>query len=169
MILSESQHRSLKAIRWDDVRSRAVRSQTHDDKLTIGYDGKRKRWVIARVVQCTVLSKFGSRTIPTAEHVPFIWKIWEDDNGLPLSIDDPRLVPYIQRCDLWRQPVDKYMLSFDRQDWLDDCKERSESDDVYHKAGEAFDKIKDLHGNPCGYVPKYPVSTKWFGPTKWRQ
>ena len=169
MILSENQHRSLKAIRWDGVRSRAVQGQTHDDKLVVGYDGKRKRWVIARVVQCTVLSKFGSRTIPTTEQVPFVWKIWEDDDGLPLSIDDPRLVSYIRRCDLWRQGVDKYMLQFDKQDWLDDCAARSERDDVYHKAGEAFDKLKPYMKNQVGYIPKHPVSTKWFGPTKWRQ
>ena len=168
MIFSEKQHKALKAIRWDKIRSRGVQQQCHDDRLQVGWCGKRKRWVIARIVDAVVMSQFGDRTIPTSEKVPYVWKVWQDDNAQPLSVDDARLVPYIRRCDLWRMGVDKYMLQYDPQDWIDSTKERSEADDLRLKALDAFDRVKAFSDGQCGYVPKHGVSTKGFGPTAWR-
>jgi len=168
MILSERQWRDIKRIKWNDAESRRIRAMVHDDKLIVGWCGKEKRWMLARVVPATVQMKFGAKTISTSEQAPLVWKRWEDDDGTPLNIRDPRLVPYIQRCDLWRQGGQKYMLQYDHADWIEETKERSASDDLEYLGKQAFDRVKPLMKNQAGYIPKHPVSTKWFGPTSWR-
>ncbi len=84
-------------------------------------------------------------------------------------MDDPRLASYVQRCDLWRTGADKYLRQFEHTDWIQEQKDESERDDILYSAKQAYDRIKPLADSVAGYVPKYPVSTKWFGPTKWRQ
>ena len=120
MILSDAQWRDIKAVRWDKKESRRIQQRIHDDKLMVGWCPRRERWVIARLVDATVMVQFGVRTIPTSERAPYVWKRWEDDDGTPLDIRDPRLITYIQRCDLWRQDLSKYMAKFDHDDWVQD-------------------------------------------------
>jgi len=162
MVLTERQWRDIKRIKWNDVETKRIRERVHDDKLIVGWCGKEKRWMIARVVPATVHMKFGAKTIATSEQAPFIWKRWETDEGVPLHIRDPRLIPYIQRCDLWRQGAGKYMLKFDHDDWLKEQKERSFSDDLRNIAKEAFPLVKAESDRMCGYVPRRPTSQKYF-------
>ena len=79
MILSDAQWRALKAIRWDSARSRRIQQLTHDDKLTVGFCARRKRWVVGRIIDVTVMTRFGVQTIPTREKAPYVWKVWETD------------------------------------------------------------------------------------------
>lgn len=162
MILSDAQWRAIKAIQWDDQRSRSIQHQTNDEKLVVGYDGRRKRWVIGRIIDVTVMARFGVQTIPTKEKAPYVWKVWETDEGAPLSVDDPRLVSYIRRCDLWRMGADKYMLQFDRQEHFDEQRERSEEDDLGNMAKEAYSLIKKDADSLCGYTPRFGTSQKHF-------
>lgn len=168
MVLTERQWRDIKRIKWSDAESRRIRERVHDNKIIVGWCGKEKRWMLARVVSATVHMKYGAKTIATSEQAPFIWKRWETDEGTPLHIRDPRLIPYIQRCDLWRQGGQKYMLQFDHAEWIEETKEKSDGDELEYAAKQAFDRIKPLAKNKVGYIPKHPVSTKWFGPTSWR-
>ena len=140
MILTERQWRNLKRVRWDDKQSRRVRQHIGDDKLVLGFDRKEKHWVIARLCDVTVMIQFGVKTIPTCETAPVIWKHWLDDDGTPLRVTDPRLISYIQRCDLWRQDSEKYHKQFDHAE----C-----------------DKM-------VGYVNRSPLERKFFEPQKFR-
>jgi len=152
MILSDAQWRALKAIRWDNARSRRVQQLTHDDKLTVGYCARRKRWVVGRIIDVTVMARFGGQTIPTKERAPYVWKVWETDEGAPLSVDDPRLVSYIQRCDLWRMGANKYMLQYDKEERLEEQREKSEEDDLGYLAKDMYSLIKKGLDSHSGYV-----------------
>ena len=151
MILTESQWNDIKRISWNKVESKRIREQVHDDKLIVGWCGRQKRWMLARIVDVTVEIRFGVKTIPTKERVPFVWKVWEDDDGVPLGIRDPRLVHYIRRCDLWRMGADKYIKQFDDIEYIDDMKEKSELDNMHYIAKHAvWDSAKKLGNQLCG-------------------
>jgi hypothetical protein len=151
MVLSESQWRDIKRIKWNRVESRRIQQATHDDQLMVGWCGKHKRWMIARIVDATVQVKFGVQTIPTREKVPYTWKVWEDDDGVPLNIKDPRLIPYIKRCDIWRTGAAKYVAQFDYADALEDARDLSQADDFEYAAKEAYSRIKKIADGLCGY------------------
>jgi len=151
MILSESQWRDIKRVKWNRVESRRIREATHDDQLMVGWCGKHKRWMLARIVDATVQVKFGVQTIPTREKVPYTWKVWEDDDGVPLNIRDPRLIPYIRRCDIWRTGAAKYVAQFDHADALEDARDLSQADDFEHAAKEAYSRVKKIADSLCGY------------------
>ena len=151
MVLTENQWRDVKNIQWNKPESRRVQRATHDDKLMVGWCNKRKRWMIARVIDATVMTKFGVQTIPTREKVPYTWKIWEDDDVSYLHVRDNRLIPFIRRCDLWRQGADKYMKQFDHADWLEECRDKSEGDELEYAAKQAFPRIKKIADSLCGY------------------
>ena len=158
MVLSENQWRDIKRVKWSSSESRRLREATHDDRLMVGWCGKAKRWMIARIVEATVEVKFGVQVIPTREKVPYTWKVWEDDDGAFLHVRDPRLIPYIRRCDLWREGAGTYMKQFDHADWLEDSKERSEGDELEYMARDAYSKVKQQADSLCGYDirPKAP-------------
>jgi hypothetical protein len=163
MILSELQWRDIKRVKWNKGESRRIQEATHDDKITVGWCGKEKRWMIARIVDATVEVKFGVQIIPTRERVPYTWKVWEDDDGVALNIRDPRLIPYIRRCDLWREGVDKYMKQYDHADWLEEGKERSEQDDEDYTAKHLiYPRIKKAADALCGYNYNKSHSQRFF-------
>ena len=162
MTITERQWRDIKRIKWNSSESRRIRERVHDDKLVVGWCGKEKRWMLARIVSAVVQMKFGTKTIATYEQAPYIWKRWEDDNGMPLHIRDPRLIQYIQRCDLWRTGADKYMLQFDHADWLEEDKQRAESVEMRDLAKDAFDIVKKESDRLCGYVPARNGPQKYF-------
>ena len=162
MTITERQWRDIKRIKWNSSESRRIRERVHDDKLVVGWCGKEKRWMLARIVSAVVQMKFGTKTIATSEQAPYIWKRWEDDNGMPLHIRDPRLIQYIQRCDLWRTGADKYMLQFDHADWLEEDKQRAESVEMRDLAKAAFDIVKKESDRLCGYVPARNGPQKYF-------
>lgn len=168
MVLTESQWRRIKRIRWDKKQSRRIRSSVHDDKLIVGWDSKSKRWHIARLIDATIQIKFGVRTIPTKEVVPYTWKVWEDDDGSYLHIGDPRLIPYVQRCDLWRTGAQKYMLKFEHDDWLEEQRDRSDDDNLLYLAKQAYSRVKAQSDSMCGYVSRSPVERKWHVPQSWK-
>lgn len=169
MVLTDSQWRAIKRIRWNDSHSRRIRQRIGDDKLVVGFDGKAEHWVIARLCSVTVMTQFGVRTIPTRETAPVVWKHWLDDDGAPLHIQDPRLVPYIQRCDLWRQGVDKYIKQFEHTEWLEDQQEKSEEDDLGYIAKHlAYPRVKEESDRLAGYISRTPVSRKWFEPKQYK-
>jgi|TARA_R100000008_G_scaffold53684_1_gene32657 hypothetical protein len=174
MTLTERQWRAAKRIKWSDKHTRRVRAQIHDDKLMVGYNQKERVWVLARLCPATVMMQFGVRTIPTSENAPIVWAQWRDDGittpehpaGIPLDIMDPRLIPYIQRCDLWRQGAAKYIQQFDHLDWLEESKDRSEDDDLmYIGRTLAFDRVKEASDKVCGFVNRSPIEKKWHVPT----
>ena len=162
MTITERQWRDIKRIKWNSSESRRIRERVHDDKLVGGWCGKEKRWMLARIVSAVVRMKFGTTTIATSAHAASIWKRWEDDNGMPLHIRDPRLIQYIQRCDLWRTGADKYMLQFDHADWLEEDKQRAESVEMRDLAKDAFDIVKKESDRLCGYVPARNGPQKYF-------
>jgi hypothetical protein len=162
MILSDAQWRALKAIRWDRTRSRRIQQLTHDDKLTVGFCARRKCWVVGRIIDVTVMTRFGVQTIPTREKAPYVWKVWETDEGVPLSIDDPRLVPYIQRCDLWRMGAGKYLLQYDKEEWLEGQRDKSEEDDLGYMAKEMYGLVKKDLDRAAGYMPARNIPQKHF-------
>ncbi len=169
MILTERQWRNLKRVRWDDKQSRRVRQHIGDDKLVVGFDRKEKHWVIARLCEVTVMVQFGVKTIPTRETAPVIWKHWLDDDGTPLHITDPRLVSYIQRCDLWRQGADKYIKQFEHTEWLEDRREASEEDDLGYIAKHLiYPRVKEASDKMAGFVNRSPLERKFFEPQKFR-
>ena len=151
MVLSESQWKDIKRVNWNKAESRRIQRDTHDDKLMVGWCNKKKRWMIARVIDVTVMTSFGVKTIPTREKVPYTWKVWEDDDGGFLHVRDRRLIPFIRRCDLWRQGSDKYMAQFDHADWLRDGRERSDGDELEYAAKQAFSRVKKWAYSQCGY------------------
>ena len=154
MVLTGRQWRDLKGIRWDKRESKRIRQRTHDEKLLVGFCPIRKRWVIARLVTATVEVKFGVKTIPTRETVPYIWKIWEDDDGSFLPIQDPRLCQYIRRCDLWRMGTAGYLQQYTDEEWKQEQRDRSESDDVYNMSKDLYSLIKPTADKMCGFVPR---------------
>jgi len=107
--------------------------------------------MIARIVDATVMSSFGVKTIPTREKVPYTWKVWEDDDGAFLHVRDRRLIPYVQRCDLWREGAVKYMKQYDHANWLQECKEQSEGEELEYAAKQMFSQIKEQADSLCGY------------------
>ena len=174
MTLTERQWRATKRIKWSSSHTRRVRAQIHDDRLMVGYNQKARAWVLARLCPATVMVSFGVRTIPTSETAPVVWAQWRDDGtktpehpqGIPLDINDPRLIPYIRRCDLWRQGASKYLQQFEREDWLEDCKDRSEDDDLHYIGRHlAYDRVKAASDSVCGYVNRSPIERKWHVPT----
>jgi len=169
MILSDSQWRELKKIRWDPKESKRIQTSVYDDKLVVGWHSQSSNWVLGRLCDVTVLVQFGVRKVPTREQAPIVWKHWLDDDGTPLNIRDPRLVPYIRRCDLWRMGIDKYMVQFDKQDWIDDQKERSEEDDLGYIAKHlVYPRIKEEADKMCGYTNRSPIERKWHVPQAWK-
>ena len=169
MILAEGQWKRIKRIRWDKTHSRRIQQSVHDDKLMVGWCRKSKRWQVARLVDATVQVQFGVKIVPTRETVPYTWKIWEDDDGKPLNIMDPRLIPYIKRCDLWRTTVDKYMLHYEREDQIEAQQEKSEEDELAYIAKHlVYPRIKEQADKMCGYVNRSPIERKWHVPQSWK-
>ena len=163
MILTETQWNDIKRISWNQTETKRLREQIHDDKLVVGWCGREKRWMIARIIDATVEVRFGIKTIPTRERVPFVWKVWEDDDGLPLGIRDPRLVPYIRRCDLWRTGSDKYLKQFDDIKYIEEMKEQSEVDDIHYAAKHAiWDSAKKLGDQLCGTDVRHKKPDRFF-------
>tara|TARA_R100000008_G_C3571815_1_gene162642 strand:- start:678 stop:1178 length:501 start_codon:yes stop_codon:yes gene_type:complete len=163
MVLSENQWRDIKRVKWNTKESRRIREATHDDQLIVGWCGKNKRWMIARIVDATVEVKFGVQTIPTREKVPYTWKVWEDDNGAPLGIKDPRLIPYIRRCDLWRTGAAKYLKQYDHLEWLADGQRRSEEDEQqYYAKHVIYPRVKKAADALCGYNYNKSHSQRFF-------
>ena len=165
MILTEKQWRAIKRIRWDNIHSRRIRQRIGDDKIIVGFDRKAKHWVLARICDATVMTQFGVRTIPAREKAPGIWKHWLDDDGMPLRITDPRLIEYIQRCDLWRQGPAKYLKQYDHIDWLEEQKDASEEDNLGYIAKHlVYPKIKEESDRMAGFVNRSPLERKYFEP-----
>jgi len=165
MVLTGKQWGALKRIRWSDTHSRRLQQRVGDDKLVAGFDRKAKHWVLARLCDTTVMTKFGVRTIPTRETAPIIWKHWLDDDGVPLRIDDPRLITYIRRCDLWRQGPAAYLKQYDHQDWIEDQKDASEEDELGYIAKHLiYPRVKEESAKMCGFVNRSPIERKYFEP-----
>lgn len=162
MLLSERQWRDIKAVQWNTLETKRIRERIHDDKFMVGWCPRRERWVLARLIDTVVAISFGVRTIPTRETAPFIWKAWEDDDGNALHVRDPRLISYIRRCDIWRMGMDKYMLQYDHTDWLEECRNRSEEDELGYIAKQAYKEIKKDADALCGYTPRFGTSQKHF-------
>lgn len=114
--------------------------------------------MLARIIDATVDVQFGIKTIPTKERVPFIWKVWEDDDGSYLNIRDPRLIPYIRRCDLWRMGSGKYLEQFSNLEHIKEQRERSELDDMAYAATQDFGRLQKAAESMCGtnVTPKGP-------------
>jgi len=163
VVLSEKQWRDIKRVRWSDAESRRIREATYDDKLMVGWCGKNKRWMLARLIDVTVEVKFGVQVVPTRERVPYTWKVWEDDGGVPLNIRDPRLIPYIRRCDLWRTGADKYLKQYDHIDWLEDGRRLSQQDeDEYFAKHVVYPQVKKAADALCGYNYSKNHSQRFF-------
>ena len=162
MVLSETQWRDIKRVKWNTTESRRIREATHDDNIMVGWCGKNKRWMIARIIDVTVEMKFGVQVIPTREKVPYTWKVWEDDDGAFLNVRDPRLIPYIRRCDLWRQGSDKYMMQLDHVDLLEEQRERSEGDEIVYMAKDAYTRVKKMADSLCGYDTRPKPAQRFF-------
>lgn len=174
MVLTEAQWRRIKEIRWDKGESRRVGQLVDNKNLMVGWDRQQGVWLLAHLCDVTVLSSFGVRTIPTAERAPVVWNQWRDDgaqseehpSGVPLSIRDPRLVPFIRRCDLWRGGARNYLKKFDHDDWLDEQKQKSEDDDLHYIAKHlAYPRVKKQSDQMCGSVSRSPVERKWHVPS----
>jgi len=162
MILTETQWNDIKRINWNSKETNRIRSQVHDDSLIVGWCPKVKRWMLARIVDATVEVRFGVKTIPTKERVPFIWKVWEDDDGSYLNVDDARLIPYIQRCDLWRTGAGKYMQQFEGLEYIKEQRERSEGDELAYIAKQNFSRIKKVADSLCGTDVRPKAPDKFF-------
>ena len=163
MVLTESQWNDIKRIQWNKIESNRIREQVHDDKLIVGWCGREKRWMIARIVDATVEIQFGIKTIPTRERVPFVWKVWEDDDGMPLHIRDPRLVTYIRRCDLWRMGKGKYLQQYEDVKYVEDMREKSELDEIQYIAKHAiWDSAKTLGDQLCGTDVRHKKPDRFF-------
>jgi len=72
MLLTETQWNDIKRIKWNQKESNRIRERVHDDSLIVGWCGREKRWMLARIVDATVEIQFGVKTIPTKERVPFV-------------------------------------------------------------------------------------------------
>jgi|TARA_B100000214_G_scaffold369874_1_gene343642 hypothetical protein len=163
MILTETQWNDIKRIKWNQVESRRIRERVNDDKVIVGWCNREKRWMIARIIDATVEVRFGVKTIPTRERVPFVWKVWEDDDGSFLDIKDARLIPYIRRCDLWRMGPDKYLLQYDHVNWLEEQRSKSALDDlVYHGTSEMWKSFKTVADAKCGTDVRHKKPDRFF-------
>ena len=163
MVLTESQWKDIKRIKWSQTESRRIREQIHDNRFIDGWCGREKRWMLARIVDATVEIQFGVKTIPSRERVPFVWKVWEDDDGMPLQIRDPRLVNYIRRCDLWRMGAEKYLQQYDDVQHLEEQRQRSESDEIHYAAKHAiWDSAKKLGDQLCGADVRHKAPDRFF-------
>ncbi len=163
MVLSESQWRDIKRVKWSSKESRRIREAVHDDQLMVGWCGKGKRWMIARIVDATVEVRFGAQIIPTRERVPYTWKVWEDDDGSPLHIRDPRLIPYIRRCDLWRTGSAKYLKQYDHLEWLAEGRKQSQRQEEEYVAKHLiYPRVKKQADALCGYNYSKSHSQRFF-------
>jgi|TARA_R110000824_G_scaffold5326_1_gene24738 hypothetical protein len=163
MLLTETQWNDIKRIKWNQKESNRIRERVHDDSLIVGWCGREKRWMLARIVDATVEIQFGVKTIPTKERVPFVWKVWEDDDGSYLDIRDPRLIPYIRRCDLWRMGSSKYLLQYDKAERLEEQREKSTLDDlVYKGTHEMWKPFKQIADQRCGTDVRHKTPDRFF-------
>ena len=162
MVLSEVQWNDIKRISWNSVETKKIRSQVHDDSLIVGWCPKVKRWMLARIIDATVEIQFGVKTIPTKERVPFIWKVWEDDDGSYLGIEDARLIPYIRRCDLWRMGSGKYLDQFASLEYIKEQRERSDGDELAYAAKQNFSRVQKAAEALCGTDVRPKAPDKFF-------
>tara|TARA_R100001594_G_scaffold141778_1_gene188110 strand:+ start:1449 stop:1946 length:498 start_codon:yes stop_codon:yes gene_type:complete len=162
MILTETQWNDIKRINWNSKETKRIRSQVHDDSLIVGWCPKVKRWMLARIIDATVEVQFGIKTIPTRERVPFIWKVWEDDDGTFLHIRDPRLVSYIRRCDLWRMGSAKYLEQYKSLEYIKEQRERSELENLAYAAKQDFGRVQKAAEALCGADVRHKAPDRFF-------
>lgn len=105
-VMSEEDYRRTMALSWNTTHSTRVRQHTGDDTLRVAFSPDRGCWVVARLRETQVAKRFGVRVLTDVEMVPWIWGEWRQDptdpTSAPLSIEDARLISWIQRCDIQR-------------------------------------------------------------------
>jgi hypothetical protein len=153
--LSAQRYQRAQRIRWKNRHSRRLQQLVGDDRLVVGFDGAVKNddgttgcWVLARVCKRTVVQKYFSRELATEERVPVIFKHWiDDETGLPLSIEDPRLPDYLMMCDSHRR-ADAMMRDWNAAQWEEKIAEQSRRREWRDQAKAlfpAFQKMADGH------------------------
>lgn len=139
--MTESQMKRILALNWKTAHSVRLQKATGDDKLVCAYRGDTDRWLLARVERVRVGKVFGFRSYEEFEDVPVTWKVWQDDDGSKLEITDPRLLPYIQKCDNQTGAdvrVNAAVALYDQMQ--DEAPRRAAADMLAH----AMDRIKDF-------------------------
>lgn len=141
VLLSEEGWSKIRALDWNTTYSRRVREGTGDDGLRVAFDPERGCWVVATLRKVQVTKHFGVQRIADTEVVPWVWGEWREDptdpDTAPLSIEDPRLIPWIQKSSLVRTGPEKFLadvelarLKKDR-DLRNSVIEQRASDDVF--------------------------------------
>lgn len=108
-VLSEADYRALTALDWRTSHTTRIREGAGDDRLCCAYDPNPDRpngpcWLIARLMPTQVLYRHGRREWYSEQiMVPFLIDEWRNADKTPRSIDDPRLLGEIMRCDTSRQ------------------------------------------------------------------
>lgn len=140
-MLSQDGWTKLKALDWNTTYSRRVQEGASDNGLRVAYDPERGCWVVATLRKVQVVKHFGVQTITEMETVPWVWGEWRadptDSDTAPLSIEDPRLIPWIQKSSLLRTGPEKFLADVELARQKKDRELRSavidqrSSDDVF--------------------------------------
>lgn len=145
-VMAESLWNHLESLAWVNPVSCKLQAATGDAELHAAFDGKRGCWVLARRILVHVAR--GTDRVPAMGFWP--WKEWRDDEtGAPLSIDDPRLTDYVQRCDGWRR---EKQITAVLDEACDDAPKRKEAQDTIDalvrepEVRRAFAKFADAKG-----------------------
>ena len=140
-MLHEEGWAKIRALDWNTTYSRRVREGTGDDGLRVAFDPERGCWVVATLRKVQVVKHFGVQRITEMETVPWVWGEWREDptdpDTAPLSIEDSRLIPWIQKSSLVRTGPEKFLADVElarqnkERELRNEVLERRSSDDVF--------------------------------------
>jgi len=130
--ISKERYKRAMRINWKTPHTRRLQQIIGDDKLVVGFDGRIKKWVIARLCKRYIVESYGRREFTSEVNVPMIWKTWEEGvGGRGLPITHPELPEYIMSCDRWRRAkeLDKQWDYNDQiAKWSQEAKRREKRD-----------------------------------------
>lgn len=150
--LNERQVQKLLSLNWKGPHSARLQREIGDPQLVVAFRGDINRWLLARVERVRVNRTFGSSTVPSYEDLPVVWKIWQDDDGSFLDITDPRLVPYIRKCDGTTGGAERMKAAIEI---ADKTKEAREQAAIAEMVDDMVDRIKVFRrlADDAGIVP----------------
>lgn len=160
--ISEKQWRYITALDWSTPHTQRVREATGVPTLCVAYDPNPERangpcWLIAQRVICKVFRSGGRREILGTHSIPYTWAEWRNDDGTARSIDDPRLIPFIQSRDRVRRG---HIIDAER-DAVDAKREQDDDNARWEMANDPIVRqgFRRL-GDQLGMVPHRKLGTE---------